>query len=200
MHTINLANHFLTQVGRTLPDTILTYQVAADMSIFDKISTIAGAILALGVLILAIGVVLAAWNFGKAVNKAVEFMQAAQVDIAPIIRNLTVVSEEVRDITGKAKQQVDKVEKTVDRANSLVDNALKKTDTQVHRFQSFMGVVQDRIESTFISAASTVRGVQTGIGKMVNSLDEDIEDDHLYDPPKAGNGPKVRTRHERSYE
>lgn len=191
MFNLNSATNFLFQIGRTLPDTVLTRQVATDTGFFDKVSTIGGAILSIAVLLLAIGLLIAAWNFGKAVKGFLEFLRELRVDMAPVIRNVTVVSEDVQDITKRARKQAEKVDEKVDQAHAMVDkafkktdsiveNTLKKTDSQVRRFQSFVGMVQDKIESGFISAASTVRGVQTGIEKMVEverNSTTDIEDD-----------------------
>ncbi len=170
------------------------------MNIFQKISAVGGAILAVAILIMAIAVALAAWNFGKAVTKAIEFLHSAQVDLAPVIRNVTVISEDVRDISNRAKDKARKVEETVDNANALVNKAIRKTDNQVQKIQSFVGFVQDKIESTFVSAASTVRGVQTGLETMVDSLDEELEQSDSDSNFKNKSEPRVRTRQEKKYE
>ncbi len=197
MSVFSLAAPFLLQVGRTLPDTVLTRQVGADIGFFQKVAIFGSTILAIGILLLGIGLVIAAWDLRKTYKELHLFLERMHADLTPVIRNANLVADDVRDITTTVKGNVRQVQQTVASANSRIQNAVRDTEAQIKRFNAFIGVVQDEAESAFVSTASAVRGVRTGLEKMVDHNDDDLEDfedaDAEFEQP-AREKPKVRSR------
>jgi uncharacterized protein YoxC len=176
MHALSSFAPFLLQLGRTLPDTILTRQVATDMGFFQEVGTIANAILAIAVLLLALGLLFSAWNVRKASKQVHMFLDRAYSDLAPAIREANVIATDVREMTTIVKGNVREVQQTVAATNTRVLKAVREIEGRLDQFNAFLGLVQDEAESVFVSTASTVRGVRTGLQAVFDHDDLDLDD------------------------
>ena len=185
----------LLQAGRTLPDTVLTRQVAVDMGFFQKVATIGSTILAIAILLLAIGFLIAAWDLRKTYKELHRLFDRVYEDVVPVLRSANLVADDLRDITTNAKGTVRQVQQTVASANSRLTNAVRDTEARIQQFNAFLGVVQEEAEDAFVSTAATVRGVRTGVESMLNHpVDEEYQDaDAAYEPPSPPQ-PRVRDR------
>lgn len=197
-------NHLVSDLAVTLlqgvqhwPDTVVTKQVVTEPGTFGKIGAIARLIMALSVMVLAMALVLAAWNFRRAYHRVTALLDRAYGDLLPLIRNAGVVSEDVRDMVSSVKGDVRQVQQTVAAANSRLLKAVRQAEERIDDFNAFMEVVQDEAESAFVSTAATVRGVRRGVEQALdhNAGEDDDGDNGDGGAPHAGaEQPRVRTR------
>ena len=189
-------SHWLLQAVATLPDTIITKQVEVDPGLFTKITTYASGIASIALMVLAIALVPAAWNFRKSYAKISDLMDRIYGDVNPIMRHASTIADNVNYITTSVRVDVQKVSQTVAAANTRLMSSVELVEDRIKDLNALLAVVQEEAESAFISTASTVRGVRTGIHEALDkeeSLDgRYIEDEPGWEKPR----PRVRPRDE----
>lgn len=184
MHALHHGSELLLQVATTMaqtashvyPDTIITKQVTAEPGVFQKIATIASTLMTIALLVLAVGLVPAAWNFRKTYKKINELIDRVYGDITPLVRSASIVTEDAREIVASLKGDARLVQQTVAAANTRLLKAVRQTEERIDRFNALLEVVQEEAESTFISTAATVRGVRTGFGQIFTNEGDDDGD------------------------
>ena len=188
--------HWLLQAVATLPDTIITKQVEVDPGLFSKITTYASGLASIALLVLAVALVPAAWNFRKSYAKISDMMDRIYGDINPIMRHASTIADNVNYITTAVRVDVQKLSQTVAAANQKLMSSVELAEDRIKDLNALLAVVQEEAESAFISTASTVRGVRTGIHEALDkeeSLDgRYIEDEPGWEKPR----PRVRPRDE----
>lgn len=190
---------FLLQVGRTLPDTLVTKQVTAEPGIFTKITSIASGLMTIALLVLAVALTPAAWNFRKTYQKVNHLLDTIYGDIQPLVRSAGAVAEDAREIVAIVKGDVRQVQQTVSAANSRLLDAVRRTEARIDEFNALLEVVRDEAEDAFVSTASTVRGVRTGLGRVLDP-EEEMDDGHDYGDgggardSRAGGRPRIRPK------
>jgi uncharacterized protein YoxC len=189
-------SHWLLQAVATLPDTIITKQVEVDPGLFSKITTYASGIASIALMVLAIALVPAAWNFRKSYAKISNLLDRIYGDVNPIMRHASTIADNVNYITTSVRVDVQKVSQTVAAANQRLMSSVELVEDRIKDLNALLAVVQEEAESAFISTASTVRGVRTGIHEALDkeeSLDgRYIEDEPGWEKPR----PRVRPRDE----
>ena len=188
---------WLLQAVATLPDTIFTRQVQPEVSTFDKVTTYASGLASIALLVLAIALVPAAWNFRKSYAKISDMMDRIYGDINPIMRHAHTIADNADYITTSLRVDLQQVSQTVAMANQKVVEAVAVAEERIKDLNALLAVVQEEAEGAFISTASTLRGVRTGIHEAFEK-EEDldgryIEGDTEWDTPR----PRVRPRDER---
>ena len=188
---------WLLQAVATLPDTIITRQVEAEVSTFDKVTTYASGLASIALLVLAIALVPAAWNFRKSYAKISDMLDRIYGDINPIMRHAHTIADNADYITTSLRVDLQQVSQTVAMANQKVVEAVAVAEERIKDLNALLAVVQEEAEGAFISTASTLRGVRTGIHEAFEK-EEDldgryIEGDTEWDTPR----PRVRPRDER---
>lgn len=176
MHLLTGAATLLIQVGRTLPDTLVTKQVMTEPGMFSKITSIASGLMTIALLVLAVGLVPAAWNFRKTYKKVNELLDKVYGDVAPLVRSASMVAEDAREIVGIVKGDVRQVQQTIAAANTRLLKAVREAEERLDQFNALIEVVQEEAESTFVDTAATVRGVRTGLGRVLESDEEEFDD------------------------
>jgi len=188
--------HWLLQAVATLPDTIITKQVEVDPGLFSKITTYASGLASIALLVLAVALVPAAWNFRKSYAKISDMMDRIYGDINPIMRHASTIADNVNYITTAVRVDVQKLSQAVAAANQKLMSSVELAEDRITDLNALLAVVQEEAESAFISTASTVRGVRTGIHEALDkeeSLDgRYIEDEPGWEKPR----PRVRPRDE----
>jgi uncharacterized protein YoxC len=188
--------HWLLQAVATLPDTIITKQVEVDPGLFSKITTYASGLASIALLVLAVALVPAAWNFRKSYAKISDMMDRIYGDINPIMRHASTIADNVNYITTAVRVDVQKLSQAVAAANQKLMSSVEMAEDRIKDLNALLAVVQEEAESAFISTASTVRGVRTGIHEALDkeeSLDgRYIEDEPGWEKPR----PRVRPRDE----
>lgn len=183
LHPIDAAAALLLQVaqlGRTLPDTLVTKQVMTEPGIFTKITTVASGLMTVALLVLAVALTPAAWNFRKTYKKVNELIDKVYGDFQPLVRNASVVADDAREIMTIVKGDVRQVQQTVAAANARLLKAVRDTERRIDEFNALLEVVQDEAEETFVTTAAAVRGVRTGLQHALEPAGlEGSEEDEL---------------------
>jgi uncharacterized protein YoxC len=156
-------SHWLIQATATLPDTIVTKQVTVEPGLFTKITTWASGIASIALMVLTIALVPAAWNFRKSYAKISDMMDRIYGDINPIMRHVSTIADNVNYITTAVRVDVQKLSQTVASANQRLMSSVDLAEERIKDLNALLAVVQEEAESAFITTASTVRGVRTGI-------------------------------------
>jgi uncharacterized protein YoxC len=181
----------LQQVARTLPDTLYTKQVVAEPGLWEKITSVASGVMTITVIILTVALVPAAWNFRKSYKKISDMLDKVYVDVNPLMRHASAIADNVDYITTSIRVDVQQVSQTVAAVNQRLQDALEGAEDRMKQLNALLDVVQEEAESAFVTTASTIRGVQTGINQ---AFDEEDLFDGDYDESGADGWEKPRPR------
>jgi uncharacterized protein YoxC len=181
----------LQQVARSLPDTIYTKQVVAQPGLWEKTTGIASGVMTITVIILTVALVPAAWNFRKSYKKVSDMLDKIYGDVNPLMRHASAIADNVDYITTSIRVDVQQVSQTVAAVNQRLQDALSGAEDRMKQLNALLDVVQEEAESAFVTTASTIRGVQTGINQ---AFDEEDLFDGDYDESGADGWEKPRPR------
>jgi uncharacterized protein YoxC len=181
----------LQQVARALPDTIYTKQVVVEPGLWDKISSVASGVMTFTVIILTVGLLPAAWNFRKSYKKVSDMLDKIYGDVNPLMRHASAIADNVDYISTSIRVDVQQVSQTVAAVNQRLQEALESAEDRMKQLNALLDVVQEEAESAFVTTASTIRGVQTGINQ---AFDEEELFDGDYDEDRTDSGEKPRPR------
>lgn len=181
----------LQQVARSLPDTIYTKQVVTEPALWDKITSIASGVMTFTVIILTVALVPAAWNFRKSYKKISDMLDKIYGDVNPLMRHASAIADNVDYISTSIRVDVQHVSQTVAAVNQRLQEALESAEDRMKQLNALLDVVQEEAESAFVTTASTIRGVQTGINQ---AFDQEELFDGDYDEDRADGGEKPRPR------
>jgi uncharacterized protein YoxC len=148
------------QQAAAVPDTIVTK--AADPGLFAKIAAVASTLMTVALLVLAVFLVPAAWNFRQSYKKWNELLERVYGDINPIMRHASSITDNVDYITTSIRTDVQQVNATVAAANQRLHQAIALTEERLNQFSALLEVVQEEAEQLFLSTASAARGVRAG--------------------------------------
>ena len=180
----------LLQATRALADTIYTKQVAASPTLFEKVTSIASGLLTITIMILAVVLVPAAWNFRKSYKKVSEMLDKIYGDINPLMRHASAIADNVDYISTSIRVDVQQVSQTVAAVNQRLQQAVQSAEVRITELNALLDVVQEEAESAFVATASTIRGVKTGI----QAFDEEDWTDGDFDESRADDWEKPRPR------
>jgi uncharacterized protein YoxC len=181
----------LQQVARALPDTIYTKQVVVEPGLWDKISSVASGVMTFTVIVLTVGLLPAAWNFRKSYKKVSDMLDKIYGDVNPLMRHASAIADNVDYISTSIRVDVQQVSQTVAAVNQRLQEALESAEDRMKQLNALLDVVQEEAESAFVTTASTIRGVQTGINQ---AFDQEELFDGDYDEDRADSGEKPRPR------
>ena len=188
--------HWLLQAAAAIPDTIVTKQIQPEASTFEKVTTYASGLASIALLILAVALVPAAWNFRKSYAKVSDMLDRIYGDINPIMRHASTIADNVNYISTSVRVDVQQVSQTIAAANQKLAASLEMAEERIKEMNALMAVVQEEAEGVFVSTASTLRGVRTGIHAYDNKEEEldgrYIESGTEWEKPR----PRVRPRDE----
>ncbi len=179
------------QVARSLPDTIYTKQVVVEPGAWEKITSIASGVMTFTVIILTVALVPAAWNFRKSYKKVSDMLDKIYGDVNPLMRHASAIADNVDYISTSIRVDVQQVSQTVAAVNQRLQEALESAEDRMKQLNALLDVVQEEAESAFVTTASTIRGVQTGINQ---AFDQEELFDGDYDEDRADSGEKPRPR------
>ena len=193
---LTTAPAWLLQAVASLPDTIVTKQVAVEPGLFAKITTYASGLASIALLVLTVALVPAAWNFRKSYGKISDMLDRIYGDINPIMRHASTIADNVNYITTSVRVDVQKVSQTVSAANQRLMASVELAEDRIKELNALLSVVQEEAESAFVSTASTVRGVRTGIHQAFEK-EEPVDDRYIENEPGWEKPrPRVRPRDE----
>jgi uncharacterized protein YoxC len=155
---------WLLQQAAVMPDTIITK--AADPGFFAKVAAVASSLMTIALLVLAVSLTPAAWNFRKSYKKWNELLDRVYGDINPIMRHASSIADNVDYITTSIRTDVQQVNATVAAANQRLHQAIAVTEERLNQFSALLEVVQDEAEQIFVSTAAAARGVRAGAASL----------------------------------
>ena len=207
---------WLLQATATLPDTLYTKTVAAQRGWFEQLTAVASGLVSLSLLVLTVALVPAAWNFRKSYKKISELLDKVYADVNPLMKHASTVADNLDYITTSVRVDIQKVNQTIASANQRLQEAVDLTEERLQEFHALLRVVQQEAEETFVSTASVVRGMRTGVAtfgdgvraplrSQLDRMDRDTRDDLIYEGGDDGNdsetapedrrpGPRIRPR------
>ena len=161
----------LLQAVTALPDTIYTKQIVAEPGLWDKITSIASGVMTITVIVLTVALVPAAWNFRKSYKKISDMLDKVYGDVNPLMRHASAIADNVDYISTAMRVDVQQVSQTVAAVNQRLQQAVGAAEERINQLNALLDVVQEEAESAFVTTASTIRGVQTGINQAFDEED-----------------------------
>lgn len=128
----------------------------------EALAAVAQIVLALALLAVGLGLLFAALKVKALMKKLEEQGQKLRVDLAPAIRNVTLVSENAVSVSKAVRGDVDRLSQGVTAATEKLKDAAEMAEQRVGEFNALIGVVQEEAEQLFIGGAATLRGVRAG--------------------------------------
>ncbi len=183
----------LLQAAVSVGDTVFMKQVKTDPSTFEKVTGIASALMTIGIIVLTAALVPAAWNFRKSYAKVSELLDKVYNDVNPLMRHASTIADNVNYITTSVRVDVQQLSQTIAAANQRMLQAVDAAEERIRELNALLVVVQEEAESAFVTTASTLRGVKTGLNTVFEN--EELEDgdySETYDDEKPR--PKIRSR------
>jgi len=184
-------SHLLLQVALAANDTIYTKQVAAEPGWFEKVTSLASAIMTITIIVLSAALIPAAWNFRKSYKKVSDMLDKIYGDINPLMRHASSIADNVDYVSTAIRVDIQQVSQTVAAVNQRLQQAASAAETRINQLNALIEVVQEEAESAFVSTASTIRGVKTGINQ---AFDEEDWTDGDYDEDRTDSWEKPRPR------
>lgn len=181
----------LLQAATTLPDTIYTKEIVAEPGLWSKVTSVASGVMTITVIILTIALVPAAWNFRKSYKKTSDMLDKIYGDINPLMRHASAIADNVDYISTAIRVDIQQVSQTVAAVNQRLQEATTAAEDRIRQLNALLDVVQEEAESAFVTTASTIRGVRTGINQ---AFDEEDWSDGDYDESRADGWEKPRPR------
>jgi uncharacterized protein YoxC len=191
MGWIGSGTELLLQAARALPDTIYTKEVVSEPGLWSKITSVASGIMTITVIILTVALVPAAWNFRKSYKKVSDMLDKVYGDVNPLMRHASAIADNVDYVSTAIRVDIQQVSQTVAAVNQRLQQAAAAAEDRINQLNALLEVVQEEAESAFVTTASTIRGVQTGINQ---AFDEEDWNDGDYDEDRADSGEKPRPR------
>jgi uncharacterized protein YoxC len=155
-------------------DTVVMRQVIPDRGWFETTTAVASGLMSVALLVLAVALVPAAWNFRKSYAKVSDLLDKVYGDVNPLMRHASAIADNVNYITTSVRTDVQQVNATIAAANQRLQQAVAITEQRLNEFNALLEVVQHEAETMFVATASTVRGVRTGAAALHH--EDDVED------------------------
>lgn len=152
----------LLQAGAVRDTVFYVQQKPGWQQWIEALAAIAQIMLAIALLAVGIGVLVAAMRVKALIRKVEEQGQKLRVDLAPAIRNVTLVSENAVSVSKSVRGDVDRLSASVTAATEKLKGAAEVAEQRVGEFNALIGVVQEEAEELFIGSAAALRGVQAG--------------------------------------
>jgi uncharacterized protein YoxC len=147
-------------------DTLVVRTVDPDPAWWETVTSVASGLLTIAIIVLAVALVPAAWNFRKNHQLIKKNLEKVQGDIAPLVRHANSIADDVNYITTSIRADVQQVNQTVAAANRQLLEAVKKAEKRVDEMNALLAVAQEEAESAFISTAAALRGISTGAAAL----------------------------------
>jgi hypothetical protein len=181
--------------AQAVRDTMLVVQQKPGWQLWvEALAAVAQIVLALALLAMGIGLLVAAMKVKALMKKLEEQGQKLRVDLAPAIHNVTTVSENAVQVSKAVRGDVDRLSASVTAATEKLKGAAEMAEQRVGEFNALIGVVQEEAEQLFIGGAATLRGVRAGTetfrrfrtGELEYLGELSVEEDEDEDPDADG--------------
>src|SRR3954464_10936336 len=160
--------------ARVVHDTIFIQTAPVTQSWFAKVTGIAGGVMTLTLLAMAIALVPAAWNFRKTYKKTSALLERIEADVMPLTKHAHSIADNLDYISTAIRADIGMIQDTLKSGRAQLERALMGTEQKVNEFNALLDVVQGEAEGLFVSTAATVRGVKTGASHLVGGAGTEI--------------------------
>ena len=154
-------------------DTVVMRAATPQRGWFETVTAVASGLMTIALLVLAVALVPAAWNFRKSYAKVSALLDKVYGDVNPLMRHASAIADNVNYITTSVRADVQQVNATIAAANQRLQQAVALTEQRLNEFNALLEVVQHEAETMFVATASTVRGVRTGAAALHTEDDEE---------------------------
>ena len=186
-----IASELLQQAVPVVRDTIYTKQIATEPGWFEKVTSIASAVMTITIIVLSGALIPAAWNFRKSYKKVSDMLDKIYGDVNPLMRHASAIADNVDYVSTAIRVDIQQVSQTVAAVNQRLQQAVAAAEDRINQLNALLEVVQEEAESAFVTTASTIRGMKTGINQ---AFDEEDWTDGDYDEGRADGWEKPRPR------
>jgi hypothetical protein len=185
----------LALLAQAVPaDTVLVAPVAtAGWRLWvDTLSGVAQIVIALALLMLGAGAIVAALAARRAYRKALRQIEKLRVDLDPLLRGANTVGENVARISATAREEAERVQRGLAAAQRRAEAAADAAERRVGEFNALLDVVQEEAEDLFIGTAATLRGARVGALAFRDSAggdeptDEELTEEELEEHMRRG--------------
>ena len=128
--------------ARVVHDTIYVATATASQGWFQKVTGVASGIMTLTLMVLAVALVPAAWNFRKTYKKSSEIIERVQADVAPLIKHAHAIADNLDYISTAIRADVGMIQDTLKSANGTIRKAVGSTEQKINEFNALLDVVQ----------------------------------------------------------
>ena len=136
------AGAWLLVQAAQFPDTVLMRQVGQERGWFEKTTAVASGLMTIALLVLAVALVPAAWNFRKSYAKVSDLLDRVYGDINPLMRHASAIADNVNYISTSIRTDVQQVNATIAAANQRLQQAMALTERRLGEFNALLEVVQ----------------------------------------------------------
>jgi uncharacterized protein YoxC len=157
-------------------DTIVTKQAPIQPGWFEQLGQYLRAAMTLAILVLTVAVVPAAWNFRKSYQKISDLLDRVYADVNPITHHASRIAENIDYVTTALRADVQRASATLTDANTRLQDAIRNAEARARDFDALLAVVQDESEGAFVSTASTMKGMRTGMETLRDALQLTLRD------------------------
>ena len=156
------ASAWTLQAIATLPDTIIARQIV-ERGWFDQVAHVAGGLLVIILLLVAILMVPAVWYVHRSFTRWTDAIEGLRRDFAPLLSGMRTIMDAAEGITGTVRTNVERLSETVSRFDGQLREVADITGARVRDFDDLLGAVHDEAEDLFISASAATRGIRAGV-------------------------------------
>jgi hypothetical protein len=190
MKTFALAAvHVAMQAAATV-DTVWVQAASRHQTWFERVTGVASGLVTITIMVIAIALVPAAWNFRRTYQKTARILDRLQGEMGPLMRHARVIAENAAYVSTAVREDAGMIHRTLGAANKRLEQAAGLAERRLNEFNALLDVVQQEAEGVFLSTAATVHGVRHGASHLVGDdgpeLASDESDDD--DPEAAVNG------------
>lgn len=170
-------------------DTVFVVQAKPGWQTWiEALAAVATIVVALALLAVGVGVLVAAARVKKLTRKVEEQAQKLRLDLAPALRNVNTVSDNLTAISRNVRDDVGRLSETVQAANGRLRRAAEVAEERLGEFNAVIGVVQEEAENLLIGSASAARGLKAGAEafRRLQARDDARDDDAARDDGDDG--------------
>ncbi|HXE59261.1 MAG TPA: DUF948 domain-containing protein [Gemmatimonadaceae bacterium] len=187
---------WLTQApgAHTLPDTIVTKQIALSSGPLGTVAALANVVVAIAVIVLAAILMPAAVSLRRASDKANRLIDKLSGELSPIATRANRISDSVDSITSTVRADVEELSRTVRYVAERTRLGVEGVEQRVGELNTLISIAQNELEDAVVSTAATLHGVQAGVAALggaspsrarrdrhdrdARDHDEELEHDH----------------------
>jgi hypothetical protein len=148
-------------------DTIFVQTAPIAQTWFGKVTSIAGGVMTLTLLAMAVALIPAMWNFRKTYQRTSALLKRIEADVMPLTKHAHSIADNLDYISTAIRADIGMIQDTLKSGKAGIERGLVQTEQKIDEFNALLDVVQGEAEGLFVSTAATVRGVRTGASHLV---------------------------------